>query len=166
MSSTSAILVTNPSFLASFNRGPITAVFSPPASCQEILTLSQGNRRDLYWGHLGRSFYYDPACYPVPTVPAQDLVNGPWDTYYCEATTGFALAHSSSNFFCRQPRDMPTRLVKSNEVYRFDLPWAIQRHANLYWPRDHNSTMLPVVRFALARICGLWELTALQRVHI
>ncbi|KAF1948876.1 hypothetical protein CC80DRAFT_597912 [Byssothecium circinans] len=54
--------ITDPSSIASYNRGPITSIFSPPVSCLETLTTNTQSSM-LYFGHYHAS-YYDAACYP------------------------------------------------------------------------------------------------------
>ncbi|KAF2114096.1 hypothetical protein BDV96DRAFT_647582 [Lophiotrema nucula] len=77
----STVTVTDPSSIASFNRGPITSIFEQPTSCLATLTLNQ-NRIDLYWGHYGES-YVDSSCYPKPTVPVNNLVTpSSWNSYW------------------------------------------------------------------------------------
>ncbi|KAF8851838.1 hypothetical protein BDZ45DRAFT_695594 [Acephala macrosclerotiorum] len=65
-SSTITTYITDQASIAAFNRGPVTATFTPPASCLSTLT-SQTNQ--IYFGHRGGG-YLDTACYPANS-PAQ-----------------------------------------------------------------------------------------------
>ena len=65
----------------SFNRGPITTLFVPPTTCNQLLTSAVGT---LFLGHFGPN-YFDPACYPAGTIPESSLeVQTNWGLYYYE----------------------------------------------------------------------------------
>jgi hypothetical protein len=67
--------LTDQSSITAFNRGPVTSVFTPPASCLSTLTYFN----IAYYGHID-SAYYDPACYPTSTL---DGGANAWSLYYC-----------------------------------------------------------------------------------
>ncbi|KAF8850524.1 hypothetical protein BDZ45DRAFT_751607 [Acephala macrosclerotiorum] len=60
-----------------FNRGPVTSLFTPPASCLSTLTYGGGA---LYFGHNGDA-YYDPACYPSPSSNLASQSSS-WNLYF------------------------------------------------------------------------------------
>ncbi|KAH8805101.1 hypothetical protein F5884DRAFT_440466 [Xylogone sp. PMI_703] len=67
-------VVTDQAVIASFNRGPVTSVFVPPASCLSTLTKIVS----MYFGHEDGD-YYDPACFPSSTIPESKTQ---WDLFY------------------------------------------------------------------------------------
>lgn len=71
--------ITDQSVIASYNRGPITDGFSPPASCTATLVKDDTT---TYFGHfLG---YYRAECYPTGTRGVWQLASAEeWGTYYC-----------------------------------------------------------------------------------
>ncbi|KAH8800410.1 hypothetical protein F5884DRAFT_758017 [Xylogone sp. PMI_703] len=66
-------LVTNQSVITRYNRGPVTAVFTPPASCLSTFTTIVS----MYFGHQDVTAYYDPACYPSSISAGSE-----WNLYY------------------------------------------------------------------------------------
>jgi hypothetical protein len=73
------VWVTDQASISLFNRGPITSVFNPPASC--VSTGTWGGGASLYFGHWV-GFYYDSACYPSSTT---DRVDAAWGQYFCQS---------------------------------------------------------------------------------
>ncbi|KAF2818343.1 hypothetical protein CC86DRAFT_256339, partial [Ophiobolus disseminans] len=75
-------LITDANKISSFNRGPITSVFAPPASCTATLSFtSSGSGGALFFIHYGTLF--DRACYPTGTPSAFPLASdGAWNAYY------------------------------------------------------------------------------------
>ena len=62
------------------NRGPLTSIFTPPASCA---TPTSDN--GLYQGHINGNSY-DPKCYPQTTgLPPDDTASTPFVLYYCKS---------------------------------------------------------------------------------
>ncbi|KAH7321970.1 hypothetical protein BKA65DRAFT_556302 [Rhexocercosporidium sp. MPI-PUGE-AT-0058] len=85
--SISTTTITNPASIALYNRGPATAIFTPPASCLATLT----SKSDMYIGHRTTG-YFDPACYPASTT---DRGLAGWDLYYyspAQCPSGWASA--------------------------------------------------------------------------
>jgi hypothetical protein len=81
-STPTSILITDQKTISSYNRGPITSVFAPPASCTATLTFTDGNPGALFFGHFAGPF--DKGCYPTGTDSAQPLQKtGAWNAYYC-----------------------------------------------------------------------------------
>jgi hypothetical protein len=74
--------ITDPASISSFNRGPVTSIFNPPASCLSTLTWANA----MYFGYGGPDNYPDTACYPSSTLPG-----GPnaWELYYCQSHAPF-----------------------------------------------------------------------------
>ncbi|KAF2801510.1 uncharacterized protein BDZ99DRAFT_370450, partial [Mytilinidion resinicola] len=67
------VLVTDSSIISQHNRGPITTLFVPPASCVQTLTLAYPNGDyGMQYGYGGRS-YIDLACYPSASSLAKEL---------------------------------------------------------------------------------------------
>ncbi|KAF1950391.1 hypothetical protein CC80DRAFT_378763, partial [Byssothecium circinans] len=63
------------------NRGPITALFSPPQSCTATLSKRQTGG-GIFLGHLDDP-YFDPSCYPTGTLQTQDFYStSAWGAYY------------------------------------------------------------------------------------
>ncbi|CZR69612.1 uncharacterized protein PAC_19512 [Phialocephala subalpina] len=94
-SSTITTYITDQSSIAAFNRGPVTATFTPPASCLSTLTLQTGQ---IYFGHQGAG-YLDTACYPAST---SSLGPHAWDVYYyspAQCPSGFSQATSVTNSY-------------------------------------------------------------------
>lgn len=74
-------LLSDPHVFTKFNRGPITTLFSPPATCTNVLTAMQSSD-NKFFGHQFDP-YFDPACYPTGALRAEQLISIPWDYYYC-----------------------------------------------------------------------------------
>ncbi|KAI9642169.1 hypothetical protein NHQ30_008971 [Ciborinia camelliae] len=74
--STSSTLITDPSKISLYNRGPILTTFIPPASCVSTLTFGEC----MYFGHQGES-YVDAACYPSSTTE-YGTGETAWRVYY------------------------------------------------------------------------------------
>ncbi|CZR69935.1 uncharacterized protein PAC_19836 [Phialocephala subalpina] len=79
MSTTTAtsVTITGSAAVSVFNRGPVTVVFTPPASCTSILTAGGSS---LYFGHDGGN-YYDSACFPPGSAIATSKID-PWGLYW------------------------------------------------------------------------------------
>ncbi|KAH7393628.1 hypothetical protein BKA64DRAFT_92458 [Cadophora sp. MPI-SDFR-AT-0126] len=85
--SISTTTLTDPASIAVYNRGPATAIFTPPTSCLKTLT----SKSDMYVGHRTTG-YFDPACYPASTT---DRGLAGWDVYYyspAQCPSGWASA--------------------------------------------------------------------------
>ncbi|KUJ13118.1 uncharacterized protein LY89DRAFT_785617 [Mollisia scopiformis] len=96
-SSTSTTFITDQVSIAAFNRGPVTASFTPPVSCLSTLTLFNSQ---FYFGHRAEG-YFDTACYPSST---SSLAADAWDVYYyspAQCPSGWAQATSIAYSFGR-----------------------------------------------------------------
>lgn len=72
--------ISDPRSIKAWNRGPITKLSTPPASCTATLTTQQpGQGSKLFFGHYNDA-YLDTACYPMGTLQPTELF---WDKYYC-----------------------------------------------------------------------------------
>lgn len=92
-STASFYAVTDQSLIASYNRGPITSLFVPPASCTATLTFAFNT---LYFGHMAG--YFDKDCYPTGFGGSQAPIYGSaWDAYYCTRRIAF-YAHTVSRY--------------------------------------------------------------------
>jgi hypothetical protein len=80
MSATSSV-VTDLGRISSFNRGPLSSVFTPPATCLSTLTYLT----NMYFGHYDLNNYFDPACFPTSLNPSQtqQSKSDTWALYYC-----------------------------------------------------------------------------------
>ncbi|KAN0113234.1 hypothetical protein V8E51_006185 [Hyaloscypha variabilis] len=78
-STLSAGTITDSAVIASYNRGPLTTIFTPPSSCLSTLTFNSG----MYFGHAD-TYYYDSSCYPSSYSSTYTLLadNGDWNQYY------------------------------------------------------------------------------------
>jgi hypothetical protein len=84
--STSPSVITDLGRISAFNRGPLTSVFTPAATCLSTLTFI----RDMYFGHQvtypgNQGAYFDPACFPtsLSSSQTQQSNSDPWTLYYC-----------------------------------------------------------------------------------
>ncbi|PVH76832.1 hypothetical protein DL98DRAFT_517681 [Cadophora sp. DSE1049] len=85
--SISTTTLTDPASIALYNRGPATAIFTPPTSCVDTLT----SKSDMYVGHRTTG-YFDPSCYPASTT---DRGLAGWGLYYyspAQCPSGWASA--------------------------------------------------------------------------
>lgn len=87
-------LITDQNVISSYNRGPITSLFTPPASCtatQSVAPQDGTGTAELFFGHFAT--FVDSACFPTPTPGAAIQKGGKsWDAYYCKC--------------CNQPQKM------------------------------------------------------------
>jgi hypothetical protein len=75
--------VSDASSLKALNRGPITTLFRPPSSCTATLTTQQpGYDSLLFFGHW-HDPYFEASCVPLGTMKAGEIVEDPWNNYYC-----------------------------------------------------------------------------------
>lgn len=96
-SSQMSTLITDQASISGFNRGPITTVFEPPASCLSTLTLD--TRKNVLYPIHGVYGYFDDDCFPLGTLRSGDLHRTQaWGTYYSK------YRHLCSE--ARSPRDI------------------------------------------------------------
>ncbi|TVY68716.1 hypothetical protein LSUE1_G007906 [Lachnellula suecica] len=81
-------IISDQPIISAFNRGPVTSIFTPPASCQSVYTAGAAG---LYFDHFADG-YIDTACYPS-TTSSSGVAN--WDTYfYSPAQCSSAWSHA------------------------------------------------------------------------